>query len=237
MKLLKTQQNDILEELVASGFDPAEFEWQKRQGPGYFDGEVSVLVHRPSGFHHMFIVDAGGYIKGIYTPGKNQESGSSAAKAQWNLYRAMFREWLVYLRRELEAPSVWDEVARQIASRPFLGSMGPGGNSRFEPQEVEALRAEIDALRGRVDAVCKLTDEQAAKLEEGLAHMKGALERVGRFDWRNVAATTLVTKGVEIGVRSWPKSWPPPQLIYSEPGEQRSTSYRPSTPSSAPRRP
>jgi hypothetical protein len=58
----------------------------------------------------------------------------------------------------------------------------------------------MDTLRRRVDAAGALTAEQAAKLDEGLAYMKDALGRLGRFDWRNVAVTTLITKASEIGI-------------------------------------
>jgi hypothetical protein len=45
-----------------------------------------------------------------------------------------------------------------------------------------------------------LSPEQWAKFEEGLAYVRGAAARLGRYDWRQAAATALITKAAEIGV-------------------------------------
>ena len=58
------------------------------------------------------------------------------------------------------------------------------------------LRARLKALEGQE----RLTPEQWAKFEEGLAYVKDAASRLGRYDWRHAAATALITKAADIGV-------------------------------------
>jgi len=217
VELLKTQQNDVHRLILAAGFDPVEFEWKAEKNPPSMVPYVnSVLVHKPSGYFFKFITSSDGTVlMGALSPGEKQLVSSTA----WGAWEFFIREvgtrrpsspprpgwvenWLGYLRREVDAPSPWEEAARRAASRPLLGS--PSDNTPFTPVEVESIREELDSLRERVRAVeaqgTRISPDQWAKFEEGLTYVKEAAARLGRYDWRHVAATALITKASEIGV-------------------------------------
>ncbi len=206
MELMASQRADVFEALRAADFGSSEFEWRvdsQTTIQGFHAEPCSSLRHTSSGYYHTFVVAGGmhGMLFGIFSPGPRQLVFRSGSWASWETYiRQNFPQWLASLRRELTAPTPWEDLANRLRSIPSLGSSADDGNAPFTAEETGVLRLELDAMRAEIQASHRFSREQATTIEADFNYIKQALERLGRFDWRRAALGAFCSLAVKIGI-------------------------------------
>ena len=97
--------------------------------------------------------------------------------------------WAKDLADDLSVPDLWDSL--ESASR-MNDSLHGAENSAFTKEEQDVIAERLNALKVDAKTTYGLSDEQAHQLEAKLDYLLAASKRVGRLDWRNVVAGTLL---------------------------------------------
>lgn len=164
-----------------AGFDPHEFEW--RQGPGQLPGEHAPALRHTSGAFFQFEIDGTNHY-GYYAPGP-QTLGQSVEPryGSWHSLLEAVERWLEFLRREIETPDLWSELARErelVASPPAEAE-----NTSFTAVEQAQIAHQLSEIKTYVRQTHKLTAAQYEAIDARLDYLVEAASRMGRIDWRN----------------------------------------------------
>lgn len=183
--LLKSQANQVLEELRNAGISPLEFKWEDTNSPNYGAKHVvSKLVHAPSGYY--FIFDNVGEFRSVWSPGMEKEQ-QRANSSSWNGQVKHLKEWLRYLKREVESPDLWSAIFQE--SELIEATSSDGLNTPFNPQEKKYILSGINEIKQYLLNAHKLDPEL---FEARLNYLAEASNRVGRKDWINLLLSVLV---------------------------------------------
>jgi len=119
--LLKSQANEVYNNIESSGLDVSEFQLRERDSTMTPDLQVSQLVHQPSGYYFIFDWrnDKRSDNPGLrhwakFSPGEEAVL-ESISSGDWKTQFFYCQAWLHYLYRELDAPDLWGAIAQQIA--------------------------------------------------------------------------------------------------------------------------
>jgi hypothetical protein len=183
-ELLKSQRAEVFRTIEASGFDPVDFDWDDIESA--YGDEVTVprLTHRPSDYWYIF--DQG---ISFFSPGK-EELQVSANAPNWPNHIVNVGSWLSYAKREIEAPSLWEDLAlgEPMLDVPMLA----------EAQDTPFSGAEAAAIRDSIaEAVRYLKNELPAGsvpfLEARLLVLDEKIESIGRITWMQLAVGLAMT--------------------------------------------
>lgn len=197
--LLKSQKNEILELIKEVGLDPFNFEWSVVSSSMTHELQVSRIDYVVSGFFYTFDIHKGGPYA-IYSPGKEmllerQNSGSSIPGSwdpSWKLQKRYFRNWLSYLRREIDQPDLWAEILKYPL--PPGSELGPDiSNEPFTAYQVEKILSGLNQVRAYLEEQGLASEEQKRFVNERLNYLADAAKRQGRKDWIYTCIGVLVT--------------------------------------------
>ena len=110
-----------------------------------------------------------------------------------------FSKWLHAVKAEIETPDVW-AIAR--AERDWLTSTEAAfsGNTPFNAIEKEQIAHHLRAIEKYAIKTYKLQAEEAEFVRGRLRYLTEAVDRVGRFDWKGLAASTFMTIVITLGL-------------------------------------
>jgi hypothetical protein len=188
--LLKSQKNEILELIKEVGLDPFNFEWSVVSSSMTHELQVSMIDYVVSGFFYTFDIHKGVHYA-IYSPGKEmlldkQYPGS------WEYQRQYFRDWLSYLRREIDQPDLWAEISKY--QLPPESELGPDiSNEPFTAYQVEKIVSGVNQVRAYLEEQGLASEEQKRFVNERLNYLADAAKRQGRKDWIYTSIGVLVT--------------------------------------------
>lgn len=183
--LLKSQANQVLEELRYGGWNPSEFKWEDTVSPNFgLKHRVSQLTHHPSGYY--FIFDNPGGFHSKWSPAMEQRVQGTKS-GSWNQQVMHFRQWLGYLRREVESPDLWAEIAKE--SELLEATAADDSNTPFNEGEKAYILSGIEEIKEFLLTAHKLDPEL---VEARLNYLAEATNRVGRKDWINLLISVLV---------------------------------------------
>jgi hypothetical protein len=196
--VLKSQANEVYEVIREDGFDVSEFVWRERDGTMVADVRVSELVHRSSGYYFIFDWHDRGLPGSRLVQWAEFSPGEDAVVEQqfpgsWDGQLGYLGKWLLYLRRELEAPDLWNSITQQAA---VIGAVSDTEtpNTPFTPDERKYIADSLEDISHQITAECRLSEYQAGQLEAQVAYLVDSTERSGRRDW------TLMALGVVVNV-------------------------------------
>ena len=208
--MLTTQRNQLLDLIRREGLDPGLFT-SEEPSEGRFLVRVSVKplefetrVSRGSfdRFSFRFRMFAPGFpysypwVIRVLFP--NYVS-SRSVNEHWNPQcsfeelKAKFSDWVArHARPAIEdatAPDLWLQ-----APSPFTFSAGPERPSAagFSSSEAEQLRLAVGRFRTLLVDSYAPTPEQLTEIDERLAYLVEAVDRLNQFDWKALAAATIV---------------------------------------------
>lgn len=197
--LERTQRNDVLLAIRDSGLNPEDFEWHETEtvvnqiGLGRAPYMVEALFHLPTGYGFCFDIDIRrGHHYAVYRPGPQGPSFQINA-GDWRNEVGYVLEWLENVRREFEAPDLWAELRNQ---RELEAAPTPGGgedNSPFTEPERELIAQQLGELKELITHTHELQIEQVRELNARIDYLVDASARLGRFDWRQILLSQLVS--------------------------------------------
>jgi hypothetical protein len=193
-RLLKSQKNEILVLIKQADLDPMEFDWEEREETETYSlGEVTHhfhrLIHKPSGYAALF-----GENFLSYSPGE-QRPQQTENKLNWVGKREAVHHWLMYLKREIDAPDLWASLAQ---GRELLGAEPVGAvNTPFTADEQVQIKKTIEEIRVYITSTYSLASEPLAKVNRKLDYLIDASTRIGRIDWKNIFVGALLSLALQ----------------------------------------
>jgi hypothetical protein len=189
-RVLRSQQNQILDLVRTARLEPREFRWVKTASR--FDDSVIVdgLVHEPTQFRFAFEWMDGRMASGhyaIFSPGQSQFE-QTEFPGGWNEQLGYVVKWLDCLKREMDAPPLWEQLAagEPMLSMPWLG----GVDSPFLPQEVEAIAVRLTEVRAYLQT--ELPTGAMVAVSESLDRLEHASQSQGRISWAQMAIGAFI---------------------------------------------
>lgn len=188
--LLKSQKNEILELIKEVGLDPFNFEWSVVSSSMTHELQVSRIDYVVSGFFYTFDIHKGNHYA-IYSPGKEMLLGKQYP-GSWEYQRQYVRNWLSYLRREIDQPNLWAEILKY--QLPPGSELGPDiSNEPFAAYQVEKILSGLNQVRAYLEEQGLASEEQKRFVNERLNYLADAAKRQGRKDWIYTCIGVLVT--------------------------------------------
>jgi len=193
--LLQSQKNKVAGLVTAAGLAPSAFQWLTNASGSFV--AVSRLEHKESGFYYEFAYFTNQYEgvqpMALYSPGEDSREVQHEL-GEWDEHAEHVVNWLINLRRELQAPDMW-------SAAETLGSISAemDRNEPFSESERRDIATQLQMLGEQVRRTYQLTASQAAMLERRLTYLERATARLGRFDWRGLAISMALTIAWDLG--------------------------------------
>jgi hypothetical protein len=184
---LKSQLVAIFEAIIASGMNPREFEWTVIKSPFEGGGDNPRLEHKPSGFFCEFYFHSSGARATKFSP-SDAERIHNTGSVDWTTQLSLVKNWLSYVKREIEAPDVWGVISQENA---FIESANDqtNDNSPFTPDEKAQVLSTLQEIKNYLLTAHQLDPEL---VDARFKYLEGALDRVGRVDWKNLLLSTII---------------------------------------------
>lgn len=196
--LLKSKRNEVLAMIQRTGLDPVSFTWAPAESGQTAQLIVSRLVHPPSGYYFLFDLRKGVQFS-EFSPGKDKHLQDEYPGA-WDHQVGNVRDWLTYLKREIEAPDLWAAV--QAGSAIVTGEIPPSEAERFSSAELEHIRESIDEIKSHIRKSHQLSDAQWMIISARFDYLVESSSRVTRKDWVVIAAGVLTNIAVTAGLNT-----------------------------------
>jgi hypothetical protein len=180
--LRKQQREEIFDLVVASRLDPAAFDLDED------DGESR--LHHLLGAYYFTVSRA---VDGTYTVRYMAGDGliQNRDGLSWYALKERVKAWLWEVRTDLEMPDRWAELRR---AREILFVV-PGeviDNTPFNSEEKAAIERQLRDFREFARDRWSLSGEKLATLDAKIDYLVDAVDRLGRFDWRNAFAGAFI---------------------------------------------
>ncbi len=181
--LLKSQAAEVFNILKSKDLEPSDFKWEDVT-TGLSASKVSRLVHK-SGYYFTF-ANAESNFNSIYSPG-HETLADSSASGTWTSQLEIFKNWVSYLKREIETPDVWGAISSGANLVDTASS--ETSNEPFTSEQKRYVAIGLDEIKQYLLTAHKLDPE----LVEGqINYLRESSERMGRKDWINVLISVLV---------------------------------------------
>ena len=109
----------------------------------------------------------------------------------WYRVKERVEAWLREVRTDLEMPDRWAELrrAREIL---FVVPDEVIDNTPFSSEEKAAIERQLREFRDLARDRWSLSGERLATLDANVEYLVDAVDRLGRFDWRNAFAGAFI---------------------------------------------
>jgi hypothetical protein len=180
--LRKWQREEIFDLVEAAGLDPAAFALNED------DGE-NRLRHLIAGSYFTTRRAADGSYTVRYVAGDGPLEDRD--RLSWYRVKERVEAWLREVRTDLEMPDRWAELRR---AREILFVV-PGDvidNTPFSSDEKASIERQLREFRELARDRWSLSGERLATLDANVDYLVDAVDRLGRFDWRNAFAGAFI---------------------------------------------
>ena len=174
LRLLRSQQNEAFRWVEETGFDPGRFE----VGPDEWgDTKVTRFTYRDSPFFlDISTVRTNFSIR--YSPGASELlTHQMDYSGDFSAVERVFKAWLSYVRREVEAPDLW-ALAREGVTL-FAVSGEPEQNNPFTASEKAEIVIAVERVRVYLEGA-GVSGEPLAAANAKLDYLVEASHRSGR---------------------------------------------------------
>jgi hypothetical protein len=171
-----------------AGFVRTDFVWGTADTEFGEDGVVPALGYRGFEYNFVFDYDEGGH-RCRYTPGSDSIN-ENHYPGDWATTESYFRNWLANLRREIEAPDLWEQIGAAANGMPSA-IMSMESNTPFNNDERGAIAKTLRDIRELIVTNGALTADKLRSIDDRLAYIEDATHRLGRKDWTLLAIGTL----------------------------------------------
>jgi hypothetical protein len=193
LPLLRSQRNRAFEWVRDAGLDPSRFavgaaDWGKTRCNRFAYREAEYFFD---------VSTARGRYSVRYSPGASELlTHQMDVAVNFDSLESAFKAWLSYLRREVEAPDLWELI--RSGGRALALAGAPSNNDPFTEVEREQVVVAIGIARTYlIDAG---VDADAADVKEQLEYLTDTSRRSGRRDWYFLAFGVLFDIAVAVAL-------------------------------------
>jgi hypothetical protein len=187
--ILKTQANEVMSELLATGHEPSDFSWELCSSRHTSDALVSKLVHVPTGHYFVFDVQQQDHWCEC-SPGMSVRIESRLTET-WSRQLTAVMLWLMVLRGEISAPDLWASIGKGMHLAEVREST-PEADSPFSAEERERIGVTMRQLREAIQASIAPTQAELQAIDGSITYLIAASDRVGRKDWGIILVGSIV---------------------------------------------
>jgi hypothetical protein len=185
--LLRSQRNDVFHAIENFGFDPRDFGWSHVQS--FVDSTTIIdrVTHRASGYFFEFEILEGRH-RSRFSPGAEGPL-EQQFPGKWLGQLGYISNWLNFLKRELDAPPLWEQLAspEPLLATPLDESVV---DSPFTEEELQAIDRQMVQVRAYLRA--QLDPAALAPLEAKVDYLIRESRKQGRITWYQLAIGTFV---------------------------------------------
>lgn len=182
--------------LREAGLEPADFTWmEKEEAQGNFI--VSRLNHREAAYYFQFSwYEVSSWC--ILCPGRYR-SVEYEHPMNWREQEASFHTWVQCLKREIESPDPWLELAKYcVALGPELPDTTV--NETISGYEADHIGQWLSELAGRLEQGMRLDPRQSALVRDRFGYLAEAARRQKSRDWLYAALGVCASIAVSLGL-------------------------------------
>jgi len=193
--LLRSQRSRVFELLQEADLEPAEFSWAKEEIAGNI--LVSRLNYREGTYYFQFSShELNAWC--VACPGRYRSIDYEYPK-DWQEQEGVFRIWTKYLKREIELPDPWSELAKY---RLAVAAPVPDGdvNEPISAYDADHIGLVMTRLGERVGQELKLDGEAVALVRGKFAYLADAARRQRSRDWVYTAVGICATIGMSLSL-------------------------------------
>ncbi len=196
--LLRSQRKQVFEILREAGLEPAEFSWSERQEAG---GTIVVsrLDYRDPPYSFQFSwYELSSWC--ILCPGRYR-SMEYEHPMNWKEQEASFRAWAQCLKRELESPDPWAEMAKYriaLNGEPSEAML----NEPISAYEADHIGERLLQLADQIERDMRLGDREATLVRGRFGYLAEAARRQRSRDWLYTALGVCITLAMGLGLNS-----------------------------------
>jgi len=194
--LLRSQRRQVFDVLREAGLEPGEFSWaEKEEAGGNF--VVSRLNYRDPAYYFQFSwYEMSSWC--ILSPGRYR-SFEYEHPMNWKEQEASLRAWAQCLKREIESPDPWTELAKyRIAIGPELPETMV--NETISGYEADHIGQLLARLADRMEKDLRLSPPQATLVRSRLGYLAEAARRQKSRDWLYTALGVCATIAVALSL-------------------------------------
>jgi len=193
--LLRSQRHRVFQMLREAGLEPADFSWSRQEIAGGI--VVSRLSYREGTYYFQFSwYDLSSWC--VLCPGRSRLL-EYEHPMNWREQEACFVAWAQCLKREIEAPDPWAEMARyRVAIQ--AGPEDTMANEFIPAFEAEQIAQGLAALVDAISREFRLNDAQTALLRGRLEYLAEAAKRQKSRDWAYTALGICVTAAMGLAI-------------------------------------
>jgi len=189
-KLLKSQRNQVLELIKASGLDPFGFTWKTTPSVNDNQTTVPLLDYLNGEFYFQFdLMNDDKYS--AFSPGRNGID-ETAYPAIWADQLENVRTWLECLASEAQEPDLWAEIEKYRISED-TDTLAQIVNEPFSAHQAEQIQIGILKVRSYLEQFSKNNASQSAFVNEQLDYLVDAAKRQGKRDWLHTSIGVIMT--------------------------------------------
>lgn len=194
---LTSQKNEIFNLIKWLRFNPSNFKWLEVRSVHDPKIEVYRLKFAATEFFFQFDVDKGERYC-VYSPGEDKIINVRASTS-WDGQKQCFRDWLTYLRRELQEPDLWEELSK-YQLRPDSELEPDIPNDPFSPKQIEQILSGLNKIKQYIKEEVKASKEQFKSVSDRIDYLGEALRRQGRRDWMNICIGVFIQIVVQLAL-------------------------------------
>lgn len=197
-RLSKIQKNQVAELARGKGLALADFRWVDAIDSD--QTSFSSLHHTPTAARVQFGSGGGMTENAFWLNWWPNFTGKRTYDwfQSWPDVLRFTDAWLAAVAQEVEAVDLW-EVARE--ERAWLTESPSGSsNTQFTNVERELIAQHLKTIESYVAKNSQLISEQHIEVKEQLEYLAEATNRLGRFDWRGLAAATFIGIVLQLGL-------------------------------------
>jgi hypothetical protein len=193
--LLRSQRSRVFTLLQEAALEPAEFSWTKEEIVGGI--LVSRLNYRAGTYYFQFSsAELGAWC--VACPGRYRALDYDYPK-DWHEQESVFRNWTSHLKREIQIPDPWEDLAKyQVA----IGAQTVNGtvNEPISACEADRIGQILTGLGQRVGQELKLDGEAVTLVRGRFAYLAEAARRQRSRDWVYTALGVCVTTAMSLSM-------------------------------------
>jgi hypothetical protein len=185
--ILKSQTDQVFLIINQFSLNPKDFVWEEAKSGLTVDLVVSKLFHSKTNYFFKFDLNKGKHCC-TYSPGETKQADTQYP-GSWELQINYFRDWLKYLKREIDSLDLWSQVDKEnILAK---GVTEYEDNLPFSPAEFEKIHSSLNELKEYIIKTQSLSQKEVTFLETRISYLEESSKRLGRKDWVSILIGVL----------------------------------------------